>query len=99
MPRFVEIVAILAFLLLSAPIVAGLATIIFAATYSMIFTEVPLEEARALAPFFLTVAAFVYGTLYWHVLKKAASPSSGHLWDRKGPRVAPVLIRNRRRFR
>ncbi len=70
MPRFVEIVAILAFLLRSAPIVAGLVATIFAATYFMIFTEAPLEEARALAPFFLMVAAFVYGTLCWHVFKE-----------------------------
>ncbi len=70
MPRFVEIAAILAFLLLSAPIVAGLVTTLFAATYLMIFAEAPLEEAQALGPFFLTVAALVYGTLCWHVFKE-----------------------------
>jgi len=72
MPRFVEIAAILAFMLLSAPIVAGLVTTLFAATYLMIFAEAPAEEAQALAPFFLTVAAFVYGTLCWHVFKEGS---------------------------
>jgi hypothetical protein len=45
---------------------------LFAAAYFMVFSEAPLEEAQALAPFFLTVATFVYGTLCWHVFKEGS---------------------------
>lgn len=69
MPRLIEIIAVAAFLLLSAPIVAGLATTLFAAGYFMIFVEAPLDEAHALGPFFLSIAALIYGTLCWRVLK------------------------------
>ena len=72
MLRFVDIAAIIAFMLLSAPIVAGLVTTLFAAAYFMVFSEAPLEEAQVLAPFFLTVATFVYGTLCWHVFKEGS---------------------------
>ena len=72
MPRFVEIAAIMAFMLFPAHFVAGLVTNLFATAYFMVFSEAPLEEAQALAPFFLTVATFVYGTLCWHVFKEGS---------------------------
>ncbi|MEL0018343.1 MAG: hypothetical protein VW835_02645 [Rickettsiales bacterium] len=69
MPRVIEKIAICAFILLSAPIISGLMTTVVAAAYFMLFSQAPIEEARALGPFFLIVAAVIYATLCWHVLK------------------------------
>jgi len=69
MLRFIEIAAVSAFVLISAPIVAGLVATMAAALYFMVFSDAPIEEAGNLAPFFLTVAAIVYGTLCWRALR------------------------------
>ena len=69
MLRFIEIIAVAAFVLLSAPIVAGLAATLSAAAYFMIFSEAPIDEAEALAPFFVTVGGVVYATLCWRALR------------------------------
>ena len=69
LPRLAEKAAILVFVLLSAPLIAGLMTTIVAAIWFMMVSDAPLTEGDGSGPYFLCIAAAIYGTLCWLVLK------------------------------
>lgn len=69
LPRLAEKLAILAFVVLSAPLIAGLMTTIVAAIWFMVVSEAPLAEGDGSGPWFLSIGAAIYGTLCWMVLK------------------------------
>ena len=68
LPRLAEKVAILLFLVLSAPLIAGLMTTVIAALYFMMYSDAPLAEGDGTGPIFLSIGAAIYGTLCWLVL-------------------------------
>lgn len=69
LPRLVERLAILVFVVLSAPLIAGLMTTVIAAIYFMVFSDAPLAEGDGSGPYLLAIGAAIYGTLCWLVLK------------------------------